>query len=279
MKIVYAKCLTPEEKRSYFEYFANLNKRKDEEKDVLLAKHSEKLIKEYELLIEETEFAYQEEKAIYDSKLFAMHYNTCVCGSPIIESTDYWGNDRRGCKKHYDSTKEFYDSSGEHWVFKGYEPREPTHRVDSNYLTNMLKKVKLNGRVNAKRLAEFFESKGLGCIREMHGYDHVTKSIGSLQKAKKVSDKFEKQMLEKYKKLYDTVIPQLGIKYKLEGDSKFKYCFLDLLASNSREVHILECKTHSSDKDEDQQKLYTDLISKIENKGRKILFTYLIQNP
>lgn len=269
MDIEYAKVMTSEESKRFFDSIKNRSIQENINKDKILLQHKERLIDEYSIASSNIEKKYYLEMIDHEAKLLAKKNNKCICGGEVVVKNGQFGQ--------FKSCKNYFDKSKDHWVGKVYDLYEPKHRVDTNYLTNIIRKIGLRGKLTAKKLLEFYESNDMKCLREVYGYGNSRNHIDTLTDTRKKASEFEGKMTSELSKKYPVCIPQLGITYRLKGDTKIKRCFLDILCSNDKEVIIYECKTHKMYEDDEQKNLYLSLINFIENKGRKVSFKYLIE--
>lgn len=269
MEIEYAKVLTKQENKDYFRNIIKSTSFKDTEKEEVIKMHESELINQYNIILSNIDKDYYLQDVLYNRKIKAMDTDTCICGGNVVVKT--------GCYGDFLSCESYNNQSIPHWIYKGYEINSPQRRIHKDYLTGIIKKVGLKGKLNAKKLLEFYESKGLVCLREYCGYGNARKHIDTLTGTKKKTNSFEVRMLEDLQLKYPVCIPQLGIKYREKGSYKMRHCFIDILCSNDKEVVIYECKTHSMYKDNEQKDKYLSLIKFIENKGRKVRFEYLIE--
>lgn len=269
MEIEYAKVLTKQEQADYFESILKNTSRKDIEKENILKQYKSKLIDEYNVILSNIDKNYYLQDNLYYRKVNARDTNTCICGGKVVIKS--------GCYGEFQSCEHYRDQSIQHWIYKGYEINQPQRFLNKDYLTDIIKKLGLKGKLNAKKLLEFYEQNDLICLREYCGYGNSRQHIDTLTATKKKTNAFEGEMFNELEAKYPICISQLGIKYREKGGFKMRYCFIDILCSNDNEVVIYECKTHGMYKDGEQKEKYLSLINFIENKGRKVRFEYLIE--
>jgi len=265
--IEYARCMSKSECENFFSRLIASSNRKINSYTVTLEQNKSKLIEaynKYALLTEENskhvEKEFQEDYSAFVNK-------RCVCGSEVTYIT---GFNFYGCSNFKEKVR--------HKNFIDKENGPYKHRVEpsTSYITKILYDLDLKTILNAKALFNFYCELGFPDLSLKYNGQPYSKTINTYTNVKKAASEFEKKSVEYLKSIYPIVIPQFGILYKIAGKNEAK-CFIDALCSNSKEVHIYECKTSKWDVDDEQKNLYISLINHIENKGREVNFSYLFE--
>lgn len=158
-----------------------------------------------------------------------------------------------------------------------YYNKTKYYNVEEIYLSHILKKVGLNGKLKMKQLYDFYLENGLVDLRIKYGKEPVTKLINRYIKTKKSCKNEENEIVEYLSKMFPKSIKQLPIKYKLKGQ-KEKKCFVDLVLSNDEYIFVIEIKTNSYSIDNNQLELYESLIKFINKDDRKIYPLFICYN-
>lgn len=192
-----------------------------------------KLINEYTLFDIELKEKAQLCIDSYSKKTTSFNTKTCPCGGKLryISSHDFWG-----CENYKDESKK-------HFSFSGHTPNiySDYFNVSSNWVTDIINKVGLDGKINAKRVFEYFIENGLEDLRLKYKKLPTEKQINSLIETKERSKIQEQKALEYLKTKYEKVVPQQCILFKLTG-SKEEFCIPDFICSDKNKVTIVDAK-------------------------------------
>lgn len=263
MKIEYAKPLTKEEKDRFFGRLKYFHDNLKESCGQVISSMAEVLIEKYRETDAIISIEYDDIKNKYDLDLRTIGTDKCACGSGLKYLRNYGFY---GCVN--------YAFKGYHKNYKNEDGtyRSPHKRVPSqakSYLSDIIKSLGLNGKLNAKSLHAFYTCSGLEDLKLKYSGEPYDKLINQYSEVKKIAKEFEEDCYQRVLPLYTNVLKEFGIKYKLQGEEE-RYCFLDLLCSNEKVLHIFECKTTKLDIDQNQNELYLSLINFMDKSGRDI---------
>lgn len=235
----------------------------------LLIEHGDAILTAYDNL--ECELRSQE-KANYiehNEKIEAFRTKSCAfCGGRlnfIDINGGFWG-----CEN-------YNKISGSHSTFSGRYPIvKPKVDLPRDILGYILKECGLSKKIKYKQLYEFIMGTGRDDLRINYGYTSTENLFNGYAKAKERSLKQERECLEYLQKIWEIVIPQQCIQYKLVNE-KEKICIPDFICSNKREVKIVDAKL---DMVEDEQiDLYVLLVEhmlKVKNDNRLVSGAYIV---
>jgi len=153
-------------------------------------------------------------------------------------------------------------------------------RIDSNWLTKIIRDLNLQASVKASNLLVFYDALGKEDLRSKYGYLSTSQSISGFVKAKSASRIEEQEVEKRLAGIFPNCKSQLGIRYKLKGE-KVRVVILDMVLADDNEVFILEIKRNVHDIDEDKIHLYYQLVTHILLKVkdiRKCYATFLVFN-
>lgn len=265
--IEYANIMTKEEFAGFFSSISRNYELKKIRAIDILNQNKDILIAAYQELEEAQVQKYHEEfKALRHLKNLWEEKTCDICGSKLrlveYEYGTFWGcpNFRDKSQKHRTFPADYDDVVIEKYANLGV-------RIKVTWVTDILRKHSLNGRITASDLLHFFENVCyLEDLREKYGYKKSTESISGYTKAKKHSSKEEKEIIQHLTKLFPKASSQTGIRYKLEGATE-KVAIIDLILSDDDSVNVIEIKRGALDIREDQLQLYHSLISFILKKS------------
>jgi hypothetical protein len=153
-------------------------------------------------------------------------------------------------------------------------------RIDSNWLTKIIRDLNLQASVKASNLLVFYDALGKEDLRSKYGYLSTSQSISGFVKAKSASRIEEQEVEKRLAGIFPNCKSQLGIRYKLKGE-KERVVILDMVIADDNEVFILEIKRNVHDIDEDKICLYYKLVAHIllkMNDIRKCYAVFLVFN-
>ncbi|PPK83804.1 hypothetical protein CLV84_4324 [Neolewinella xylanilytica] len=133
-------------------------------------------------------------------------------------------------------------------------------RIRSNWLFQIRQIVDVPESAKASHLLQYLLVNGYEDLRLKYGYRETNKTIGGFVLASSNANETELKTCDILESHFDTVIHQLGIKYKLNEGSKMEYRFIDILASNEQAVYIIEVKRDAMFFDDNQISLYYNLV-------------------
>jgi len=257
MNIEYAKKLTDEERNLFFSRIKSSYNINDTSEKVIQLNY-DLLIKSYNKYESEMKSEFLSIELEYKKAFFAFQNDKCICGGSLvyIKSHQFYGC--KDYKKHV-KHKNYKDLS---------EPYLRMPKYYDSYLSDIIKECDLKGKLNAKSLFEFYAGLGFDDLKFKYSGKPYSELINRYIEVNKNSKVFEKMSFERCEPLYTNVFREFGIKYKLIGE-KEKYCFIDILCSNEKEVHIYECKTSEISIDFQQNNLYLNLIKFIDGNKRE----------
>jgi len=203
-----------------------------------------------------------------EEKIRCFREKQCAfCGGKLnyVSSYGFWG-----CE-NYKTIK------GKHMSFSGKEPViKPRVQVPRDVLAYVLKACGLIKQIKYKPLWEFIKGTGRKDLRLEYGFTPTETLYNGYEKAKINSLKQEAEALVYLRGIWDIVIPQQCIEYKLSGSAR-SICFPDFICSNKAEVRIIDAKLFALD--DDQLTLYINLIRHImQSKGdrRPVTGAYIV---
>lgn len=228
--------------------------------------NKQRLIGAYQFLLNKLEKEEIEYQKIYDKKCLCLKNKICLCGSKLkwIDGYAFWG-----CISYKDKTNEhitFIDENQKIWKDK--------IRISSNWVALLIKDLGLKGKIQAKFLADWFKKEGYIDLAEKCGYTPYNYDgyITTNEKSKEQ----EKEWKSILNEIFDKVIYQQCIKYKLVGEDE-KFCIPDFICSlDGVGVFVIDCKLNEY-LDDEKSELYLELIKKILlDKGdvREVCFLY-----
>lgn len=199
-------------------------------------------------------------------------------GNLVLVNNDYsefWGcvNFRNKAVKHDSFNIEFEEH------FEEYHKNTKV-RIESNWLTAIIKGIDLQGQIRASDLLSFYDALGMEDLRAKYGYSDTAESISGYVKAKLASRNEEREIESNLCLLFPELKSQLAIKYRLK-DEREKIAILDMVIADKDEVFVIEIKRNVHDIDDNQVKLYYELVDHIltkKNDKRSRHATFLIFN-
>jgi hypothetical protein len=276
----YARIMTKEELKQYFNYFITLHqKNKNKAYDFLESvkqqvvdayyKHEETCIQTHENKI----------KALYHETICWTEKKCMQCGSKLRQISGEFGQ-FWGCPKFRDG--------GQHTRFSldhdnnlNHKKRYTKIKIGLHWATDLLRSLNYSDSIKASDLLAFFEKCGLEDLRVKYENISSFKAISSYPFAKMQSNKEEDETVNTLRPLFKTVKYQLGIKYKIKG-GKENVAVIDLIASTNELVFVIEIKRRPFDINEEQLSLYHQLVSftlKQQNDTRPCIGAFIVSNP
>lgn len=205
---------------------------------------------------------------------------TCSACNGNLELVDsdygeFWGcvNFRNKAIKHDSFNIQYEDHFKE-------DLKNTKVRIDSNWLTEIIKGLDLRGKIRASELLSFYDAIGLEDLRSKYGFSNTSESISGYVRAKLASRTEECEIENNLSLLFSELKSQLAIKYRLKGE-KEKIAILDMVIADKKEVFIIEIKRNVHNIDCNQVKLYYELVDHIltkKNDKRSRYATFLIFN-
>lgn len=274
MKIEYAKKMTDEEVKSFFNRINNKQVELQISSDFITSNYGSMLIDAYNKKEAEIKAQQTVNLAEYREDMFSFENDCCTCGGQLIWIPDY---EFYGCNNYHNKHLRHRNFLKQKQSSEYYRPLYRYPDITKKYLLEILQENNLRGKLNQKRLLQFYCQQGLQDLRWVYGNKSAFDIIDNFKNANEVAKKFEKECFERLSPKYEKSFFQFPIKYKLKGE-KEKYCFIDILCSNSKEVVIYECKTNEWDIREEQDRLYLSLIKYMNKDKRIIRLEHLIMN-
>lgn len=251
-KLEFARKMTTAEWQSVVSYRnSQYDKKKDTAKQILednfkiLIDEYNDLEKRYLLISSNTRAEYHKADKIKASK-------KCICGADI----------KWNIKHHFWGCVDYKNEAVSHKNFEGKDVFIWEEPILKNYLTAIIYKYGLKGKLTSKSLFQFYTDNNLPDLQEKYTDGSSVDLINRYQNVKAIATDFENKTEKFLRDIYPVVNSQFKVMYKYEGDIQ-RHCILDFLCSNNEEVVIYECKTNKWDKDELQKSLYIDVISKM----------------
>jgi ssDNA-binding Zn-finger/Zn-ribbon topoisomerase 1 len=235
--------MTKEELNEFYQSIIDRNSKNKTKAITLLETRKEDVIKLYH----EYEAKRIEE---YHSRLHELNQITeawknkkcIVCGANLRKiSSDYgtfWG-----CPNYKDGRKHTTFPSNYEEILETREEYTKI-RIRGNWSTDLTRDLHLPPFVKASDMLNFLERNGLEDLRSKYGYKKSTETIGGYVIAKKASRQEEKEIENFLRPFFQTLLSQVGIRYKLVGQQE-KVAIIDLIASNTNNVYIIEVKRES----------------------------------
>lgn len=274
MKIEYARKMTEQEVSKFFD---GINRNQNQlaiSSDYITSNFSDMLLEAYHK--KEKEIQEQEKICVleYKEEMKAFQNDTCTCGSQLRWMEDF---DFYGCTNYHDKTKRHRNFRAQKQSSEHYRPLYRFPAITKKYLLEILQENNLRGKLNQKRLLQFYCQQGLQDLRWVYGNKSAFDIIDNFKNANAVAKEFEKKCFNELLVCYPKCFLQFPIKYKIKDDRE-RFCFIDILCSNEREVVIYECKTNEWDVRDEQDDLYLALINYMTTDGRKVRLEHLIMN-
>ncbi len=206
----------------------------------------------------------------YYNTIETMFNGRCWCDGNLVLTKGYYG-DYYACDNKYYYVRDGGDENAthdtsEHLVKKTYRSWLHKCGVKKNIIYDILKEEGLES-------PQVLYNRKVG-KPEINTKGFILGKNGSLKQEKEVHEVLN----EMYGK--ENVIYHPRIKYKLEEEKFYRYCELDFLIKTKNYNIILECKLEETYINLDQNKLYTDLITKIMedvNSKKKLIFKNIIE--
>ena len=272
LDIEYAKPMSKEEVASFLQSLKTKQNKLIASSNDVVNRYSDKLIEAYfefeKSLIEDNRLNADK----HSIEMNAYSRDKCICGSELmlVSNGSFYG-----CVdyKNDGTHKNFMNHKINNW---GAPKLYRTTRAKS-YLSDIIQSLNLKGQINAKALASFYSDNDLPDLYERFNGKSSAILINRFSEVKKVANDFEREIHERLKPLYTTVLSQLYIKYKLKGGRE-RVCIPDFVCSNEREIVIIECKTNSMSVDDLQNALYFCLFEFMNNGSRELSIYNLIQD-
>lgn len=248
-----------------------VRKRNYDDAKELIEKYQDKIFDEYYSL----DAAYQQsKKELLDDYNLRQQYfqiKKCTCGGNLryIERWDFWG-----CENYRNEGWQHTKLTGKTPIFQLYTPA-----FSRIWLTDILKEVGIHGTVNTKELYQWLiEENGYEDLYLKYSGKSSTETFGTYAKTKIRSSNQELDALRYLDTIYNKVIWQQCITYRLRG-KKETFCIPDFICSLGQEVHVIDAKLDYCN--DDKMHLYVQLVSVVlrsKDDHRKVKGLHVLQH-
>lgn len=260
-KFEYVKIMSDSEIMKRNSYFRQLQERKEKESEKIIESNSMVLINAYHSY-ENNAIRYKNDMILdVDKEAEQWDNKKCICGKDMrfISSHGFWG-----CVDYKNESNNHSTFNYNHDDYLHNKKERIKVEICKDWATKIIRDNGFRNKLNAKQLLLFYQSEGLEDLREKYGYDNTIDSISSYQIAKEKSDAEEKEIKNFISTSFDRISSQFHIKYKVKGERE-KLCKMDLIASDDKDVFLIEIKRNTMNVDDEQLSLYNDIIKCVMN--------------
>ena len=254
--IEYAHIMSKQELSDFFSSIIDKEKSKKSKAVDLLVKNKEILLNDhFQFEQKQVDQYYLERRNLLEIRNHWRKKTCDGCGAKLkIVFDQFWGcpNYKDGSKKHRTFALNY-----EEYIIERLQNHHV--RIDANWATTILRKNNLQPPATASDLLDFYEEFRMDDLREKYGYKKSKERISGYVRAKRKSLKEEKEIAAHLKKFFLKNNSQIGIRYKLSEQSE-RVAIVDLILSDDENVYIIEVKRSALDLNEEQLKLYQQLI-------------------
>lgn len=244
LDIEYCRLMTKNEIKLYWKYMNDRYIDKKIEALQYIENNKDELIDAYFKYDKNIANSKKENNEKLNRRMECVKSKICYCGTHL-KKINYNGSFFWGCPNYKDGKKHTTLSNDDEKELQDIEYHKNNHKYhcETHWISDIKKMLQWPNYVQPKLIYQFLMENGFDDLRIKYGYGKKTiENIMTYEYVNKVCKNEEIDIKDKLKIIYPKVSYQIGIVYKVMGESE-KRCFLDLVASDKNQVNIIEVKT------------------------------------